>query len=646
MQQPLELSTDRFLAAAAGERGIAFKQLLTQLKLAVKDDQLDAAAAALRRATLPSLDYTSARSLHGVLKRVRSGTRRASPPVRLAILSGFSSKHLTELLELFLFAAGLEVEIYEADYGVFRQEILDPDSHLHAFSPKLLYLATGWRDLANRPEIGASAQQVRELVDREFEEWSRLWQTAHDTMTSQIVQNNFDLPPWRILGNHEMRHPSSLGRFISLVNQSFFEQASPYVTIHDVDHLAASAGRWSWGDERYFHHAKIPCAPEYLVDYAHSAASVISSLLGKAKKCLVLDLDNTLWGGVIGDDGLGGIRLGQGDGEAEAFQDFQRYAKGLQSRGVILAVCSKNDERTAREPFEKHSEMILRLDDISCFVANWDDKALNLRLIAEQLNIGLDSLVFVDDNPAERAIVRRFVPEVGVPEIPADPADFVRVLESHRYFQIASLGKEDLQRTDYYRANVARLQVRQSATDIDSFLASLQMVARIAPIESVTLERSTQLINKSNQFNLTTRRYSSAEVQAMAQDPGWITRTVSLADRFGDNGLISVLLARIEGDVVDIDTWLMSCRVLKRGVEDLLLNDLCAAAIGRGARTVRGEFIPTARNALAREHYQHLGFVRIRDDNEHTWWELKLVEDWKPRTHHIQEAALDGAGSR
>ena len=245
------------------------------------------------------------------------------------------------------------------------------------------------------------------------------------------------------------------------MNLALQDSAPPYVTIHDIDHLSAVSGRWEWGDDRFFHHAKLPCSPERLVDYAHSLSSLIVAQLGAGRKCLVLDLDNTLWGGVIGDDGLGGIRLGQGDPESESFVAFQRYAKSLCERGVILAVCSKNTESVARQVFEEHAEMVLRLDDIACFIANWDDKATNLRRIARELNIGLNSLVFVDDNPAERAIVRRLVPDVAVPELPADPADYIFALERHRYFQPVTLSAEDLQRTAYYRADSAATRPSQ-----------------------------------------------------------------------------------------------------------------------------------------------------------------------------------------
>ena len=316
------------------------------------------------------------------------------------------------------------------------------------------------------------------------------------------------------------------------MNALLSEAAPAFVTVHDVDHLAAAWGRWIWDDARFVHQAKLPCAPEGLPDYAQSVASLIAAQMGVVKKCLVLDLDNTLWGGVVGDDGLGGIRLGQGDAEGEAFIAFQQYVKSLRQRGIILAVCSKNREETAREVFEKHTEMVLRLEDISCFVANWESKSTNLRTISSRLNIGLNSLVFVDDNPAERSIVRQLTPEVAVPELPEDVTGYIQALEQHRYFQVLNVGVEDFQRTEYYRTDGQRRQMEESAGDIESFLKSLEMIARTSPIRSDTLERSVQLISRSNQFNLTTRRYSAAEVMAIMKDRTWITRTVSLCRSF------------------------------------------------------------------------------------------------------------------
>jgi FkbH-like protein len=629
---------DRWISAPEARVGDAFKELTAGLRQAMAQGLLNEAAGALRRAIVPTLDYTRLQSLQRIRKQLRGKTTDARLTVKLGILGSFTTKPLADFIELFLFAAGVEANIYEGEYGVFRQDIFDAQSGLHGFAPQVLFLATTWRDLARRPDYASDAPEVLRIVEAEYAEWAALWQRAHQDLGCQIIQNNFTLPPWRAFGNHEARQAGSPARFIALINQTMANAAPAYVTMHDVDYLASLAGRWRWDDPRFYHHAKLPCDPESLVDYAHSVASIVAAQLGLAKKCLVLDLDNTLWGGVIGDDGLGGIRLGQGDPAGEAFLEFQKYVQSLRRRGVLLAVCSKNQHETAWEAFDKHPEMVLRQGDFSCFMANWNDKATNLRAIAKQLNIGADSLVFIDDNPAERAIVRQLAPEVAVPELPDDVTGYVRAIEQHRYFQVLSIGAEDFQRTDYYQADQARREVQSSASDVESFLRSLEMKARIGPIHAATLERSVQLIHRSNQFNLTTRRRSVAEVTRLLEDPAWLTRTVSLADRFGDNGLISVLLACVRGEALEIDTWLMSCRVLKRGVEQFLLNHLCSLAHEAGLKVVRGEYIPTAKNSLVRDHYAGLGFTQAgQSDGGHTYWELPLPSPGQPRTTFIEE---------
>ena len=537
------LATTYLAATDADGRRRAFGNLTSALKAKIRDEQFGEAAHGLKLAIHPALDFTSAQSLSRIHKSLRPHLPEA-PPVRVAILGNQTLDQLTPLVELFLFEVGIDVELYTAPYGTLRQEILDGDSGLYQFRPHITFLATSWRDLGHVPNTNDDRTRVNELVELEIADWTASWQRILQRTGGQVIQNNFDSPPARALDNHDRRHSSGLSRFIDRVNLALMEHAPSGVTIHDLDHLAAAAGRWTWGDERFFHLAKLPCAPECQVDYAHSVASVIAALRGVTRKCLVLDLDNTLWGGVIGDDGLGGIRLGQGDAEGEAFAAFQRYVLDLRRRGILLAVCSKNNEAIAREVFEKHSEIILRTGDIACFIANWDDKATNLRRIARELNIGTNALVFVDDNPAERALVRELLPEVAVPEMPADPADFVRALERHRYFQITALAAEDFQRTDFYKANAERAALETSADSVEAFLQSLRMTARLSPVTPANVERSAQLVNKSNQFNLTTKRTTPADLLAKSRDPDWFTLTVSLADRFGDNGLISVVLAR------------------------------------------------------------------------------------------------------
>ncbi len=631
-----QTALESYLGAGPERRAEAFSGLHAQLRAALAEQRWADAEGLLRGAVTPTCDFTTFQSLYRAYAKLKPRLSKR-PTTKLAILGGFTTAQLAQAVELALFSMGGLAEVHEAEYGVCRQEILDAGSSLYEFKPDTVFLATTWRDLARRPAIGPSRDEAAALIRDEAADWAALWRAAHERAGCLVIQNTFDRPAWRQLDNHEMRHPSSLWRFVSGVNAALADAAPPHVVLHDVDSLAGIAGRRAWGDDRFFFHAKLPCAPDLIVEYGFSVASLLAARLGLSKKCLVLDLDNTCWGGVIGDDGLGGIRLGQGGAEGEAFLAFQQYAKALKQRGVLLAVCSKNDERAAKEPFEKHPEMVLRLDDISCFVANWNDKASNLREIARRLNIGVDSLVFVDDNPAERALVRQLAPEVAVPEVPEDPAGFVQALEPYRHFQTLSLAAEDLQRSDYYRADAQREQAMAGAGSVDDFLKSLSMVARVAPIDAVSLERAAQLINKSNQFNLTTRRRSAAEVSALMSDPVWLTRTVSLTDRFGDNGLISVVLAKVDGDALVVDTWLMSCRVLKRGVESLLNNHLARWAAGNGLARVLGEYIPTKKNALVRDHFAGLGYEKLGEDAEgRTRWELRLA-GFSPRPVFIEE---------
>ena len=641
LQKELHLALEEHLAAVdSGHKKV--RQLVLALTRSIEAQLYDNAIGTLQRAVVSSLDYTSAQSLYRIYRQLEPHWAKPAAKTRIAVLSNQTVVQFSQFVELFLFSAGISGLCYTPDFGVLQQEIFDPGSGLHDFSPNVLFLASTWRDLVHLPQAADDKQKVGELVEAELSYWRLLWQTAHQRFGCQIIQNNFDSPPWRHFGNFETRHVGSMGRFIGCVNEAFANGAPPHVIVHDTNYLCNAAGLWNWGDQRFFHHAKLPCAPEFLVDYAHSAASLAAAQLGMAKKCLVLDLDNTLWGGVIGDEGIGQIRLGAGNAEGEAYVAFQRYLKGLKTRGVILAVCSKNEDHVAREVFEKHPEMVLRTDDISCFVANWTDKASNLRNIAKQLNLGLDSMVFLDDNPAERSIVRQLLPQVCVPELPEDVTGYIRALERHRFFQVVAVNTEDLRRTEMYRANIERENAGSSADSLDAFLQSLDMRAVIGPVNSTTVERTAQLIARSNQFNLTTRRYSNGDVQAMAKDPNWITCTVTLFDRFGSNGLISVLLAKVQEDVLLIDTWLMSCRVLKRGVEDFLLANLVKTARSRGLRVIHGEFIPTAKNDLVRQHYDRLGFSLISEDFDgHTGWEL-AVESWTGRKCFIQEIEANG----
>ncbi len=366
-------------------------------------------------------------------------------------------------------------------------------------------------------------------------------------------------------------------------------------------------------------------------------AAIFRAIYGRSRKCLVLDLDNTLWGGVIGDDGVDRIRIGKETAEAEAFTAFQQYCKRIRQRGVLLAVCSKNTDAIAREGF-RHPDSVLSLEDFAAFRANWEPKHENLLAIARELNIGVDSLVFVDDNPAERAIVAAQLPAVAVPDVGSDVTQFIRVIERERYFESVRLSSDDVARASQYAANAQRVEAESRFASYGEYLDSLQMQAEIGPFTPVYMDRIAQLINKTNQWNLTTRRYTRGEVDRVAEAPDHVTLYGKLADVFGDNGLISIIIGRREGAALHVDTWLMSCRVLKRDMELAMLDALVACAQRLGLHSLIGTYLRTEKNGMVSDHYEKLGFqctARAEDGSASTW-RLNLADGYRPRNTHIK----------
>lgn len=625
---------EAYLRSDAPQRASMFKSFVARLKSLAAGGEADAAAGWARRAISLDLDYSSHLSLRKIIQQAPATGR---DPLRVAVLGGPTTTQFVWLLHNFLQAGGVTAEIFEGEYGLFRQSILMPDPGLDAFRPQIIFFATNARDLPEATSPATQRAELDRLAEEEAEQWRQLWRMANERWGCQIVQNLFDIAPGGVLGHYAHRVAGSRESFVARVNRALVADAPGFVLFHDQQALALEVGARQWFDPRYYLEAKMPCAPECLPVYAHSVAAIILAAKGKTRKVLVLDLDNTLWGGVVGDDGIGGIRMGQGSAEGESYLAFQKFAKALSQRGVLLAVCSKNDEANAREPFEKLPEMALKLNDFSSFFANWENKADNLRAIATELNLGLDSFVFVDDNPAERALVRQFLPQVAVPDMPADAADYVSAVARHRFFEPAAMTDEDLKRSEYYQQDRQRRQLATAHTDITAFLQSLEMEARVEPIGAANLERSTQLVNKSNQFNLTTRRYTLAEMKDKAASKDWLTITISLRDKMGDNGLISVLLAEQKGRDLAIDTWVMSCRVLLRGVEGLALEMILQEAARRGCERVLGSYIPTAKNQMVAGHYAALGFESLGSaDGGTTHWARTVSRDSSPARHHIR----------
>ena len=566
----------------------------------------------------------------------------ATVPVRLAILSSSTVDHLLPGLRVGALRHGIWLETQLGNYGQYSQELQDPSAAIHSFHPTCVLFAFDARHMLRGIDSAAGAETAERWLDETVADLSRHWALARTRFACKVVQQGI-LPIFPALfGNNEQRLPGSSASLVVRLNQRLRQAADASgVEMLAIDARAARDGLDAWYDAALWHRGKQEVHPGATPFYGDLLARLLAAYQGRSRKCLVLDLDNTLWGGVVGDDGVAGLLLGNGSSLGEAFIDFQSYARSLSRRGIILAVCSKNDEANALEPFDAHPEMVLKRSDIACFVANWQDKAANIREIASRLNIGLDSLVFADDNPFERNIVRRELPMVAVPELPDDPALFGRVIADAGYFEGVHLTAEDRERTQQYQATLQRTAVMQSVTDLPSYLRSLEMRMHWTRFDAVGLSRIVQLVNKTNQFNLTTRRTNSEEVEQIIADPRALSLQIRLIDRFGDNGIISIIAGHLSGtggpgdelglpaavksgDLV-LHTWLMSCRVLGRGVEQATLNLVIEEAKRLDARRLIGIYRPTAKNDMTRELYAGFGFGLLeRASDGTTLWTLDL----------------------
>ena len=539
-------------------------------------------------------------------------------PVRLAILGSSTTTHLHANIRVAALRRGIWLSLYETDYGQYFQELLDNSSGLHAFQPDVVLFVIDAFSLASGVTAGMADAAAAAALDETTGRIAECWRIAREAFSCQIIQQAaLDVFP-AIIGENEARLGGSRATFVAAFN-AWLRQASvaARVDVLSLDHRAARDGLFGWFNPALWHRSKQEVVPTAAPFYGDLVGRLVAAKQGRSFKCLVLDLDNTLWGGVIGDDGLDGIVLGQGSANGEAFVAVQEYAREQSRRGVILAVCSKNDEASAREPFERHPDMVLKSRDIACFVANWQDKAANIREIAAQLNIGLDALVFLDDNPFERALIREELPMVAVPEVGDDPALYPYTLADAGYFESLALTDEDRERSTHYQGNLQREALKHNATDMESYLRGLDMKLIWRRFDQLGLQRTVQLINKTNQFNLTTQRYTEDDIRAVMGDPRAIGLQLRLTDRFGDNGVIGIVIGKLDAHATMIlDTWLMSCRVLGRQVEQATLNLIAELSREMGALTLEGHYKPTKKNGMVKDHYRRLGFEVVQQNED------------------------------
>lgn len=533
-------------------------------------------------------------------------------PVRkIALLGDTATQFLSVAIRGMGVERGYHIDLFESEYNQVERQVLDMTSDLHGFHADYTVVFQSTHKLLENYSLLPVSEQ-----DRLAEERLEFIRALCNSVQGRIIYYNYPEIEDAVFGSYANKVPSSFTCQLRKLNYELMNLAQQYpnLFICDLSSLQNKFGRDFMFDSNVYVSTEMVLSLDILPYVASRTLDIICAVEGKFKKCLILDLDNTVWGGVVGDDGWENIQVGHGLGIGKAFTEFQEWVRKLKNRGVLIAVCSKNDEEKAKEPFEKNPEMVLRLDDIAVFIANWENKADNIRTIQRILNIGFDSMVFLDDNPFERNMVRENVPEVTVPELPEDPGEYLEYLYSLNLFETVSYGAGDKDRTKQYQTEAKRVSLQKSFTNEADFLKSLNMVSEVRGFDAFNIPRVAQLSQRSNQFNLRTVRYTEAEIEAMEKDDHYVTFSFSLADKFGDNGLICVVIMEKEDmETLFINTWFMSCRVLKRGMENFTLHTIVDYAKEHGFRHIIGEYLPTAKNKMVEEHYLRLGFVPMEN---------------------------------
>lgn len=577
-----------------------------------------------------------------ILKKAKSikktlladGTARISK--KIAVLGGSTTHDIIKVLELFLLHYGIAPSFYESEYAQYWQDAMFENESLEAFAPDIIFIHTNNRNISEYPDLSASVKEVEDLLEKHYTHFRVMWDKLRDTYHCPIIQNNFEYPYYRLLGNREAYDIHGRISFLNRLNEKFYRYAAENANfyINDIQYLSACYGLDKWSDPFYWHMYKYALCLPAVPAFSFQVANLIKAIYGKNKKALVLDLDNTLWGGVVGDDGAENLEIGQETSMGQVFSEFQQYVKQQKDIGIMLTVSSKNEEENALAGLNR-PDSVLKPEDFITIKANWEPKSKNVAEIAAELNIMQDALVFVDDNPAEREIIRTQLSSVAAPEI-GSPEQYIRILDRSGFFEVTSLSEDDRKRSDMYKANLERKKQQESFGDYKEYLQSLQMQGTIKPFEPMYMARIAQLTNKSNQFNLTTKRYSQAEIEQVSADPSVITLYGRLEDKFGDNGVVSVIIGHQEEKSLHVDLWLMSCRVLKRDMEYAMMDTLVAACRQRGITEIKGYYYPTAKNKMVEQFYGLQGFsVESKDEQGNTVWDYRIPEKYENKNQVI-----------
>ncbi|MFO0827690.1 MAG: HAD-IIIC family phosphatase [Phycisphaerales bacterium] len=627
------------------------RALRAEIDAHVAAGDVSAATIALRKLWRASPDPATAGFVVARFDALRGqhGDKLAMTPARLAILRSYTVEPIVPMLKAGAYCAGIALDVYLSEFNAYVQDIINPSSPLYAFQPTVVVLAVQTRDIA--PDlwlrfVDLSPQQVDESAQHIVDAYRSWIETLRRHTKAHVIVHNLERPAHPALGAFDRLAERSQLETIEKINAGIaaIAKAKSNVYVLDYDQLLARRGVDRTHDERKWLTVRMPLNAGEMGTLALEWLRFLHPICGRTCKALVLDLDNTLWGGVIGEDGMEGIKLDT-EYPGAAFQKFQRAILDLFERGVILAINSKNNEADAMEAINNHPGMLLKADHFAAFRINWMDKATNLREIARELNIGIDSLAFFDDNPVEREWVASQLPEVTVIDVPADPMGYAAALRAAPQFERLSLSAEDRVRGRMYAENRLRSELQSQFSSMEEFYESLNMEMEFVPVGAGSLPRIAQLTQKTNQFNLTTRRYSEEQVASMAADPAWQLCAVRVKDRFGDNGIVGVAFTRLEGDEAEIDTLILSCRVIGRTVETGFLSYIAERAIGAGAKRLHGWYLPTKKNAPCKEFYGAHGFAvrEQRDGGVHYGFDLTSGEIAWPRWIKRLDMARTGA---
>lgn len=571
------------------------------------------------------------------IKRTLLSMETTRIPKKIAVLGGSTTHDIIRILELFLLDQGIEPSFYESEYAQYWQDAMFDNSELVEFAPDLIYVHTSNRNITSYPTLSDNKETVDELLESQYKHFEVMWEKLQSTYHCPIIQNNFEFPFYRLMGNQDAADYHGKINFITRLNQKFYEYGQTHENfyINDIQYLSACYGLDAWSDPFFWHMYKYALCLPAIPILAFNVANIIKSIYGKNKKALVLDLDNTLWGGIVGDDGVENLEIGQETSMGQVFTEFQQYIKDHKDIGIMLNVNSKNEEENAIAGLS-HPDGVLKPEDFILIKANWNPKSKNIVDIAQELNILPESLVFVDDNPAEREIVRAQVSGVAIPEI-GKPEHYIQILDKSGFFEVTKLSEDDKKRNEMYKANQERRQQEASFGNYEDYLHSLDMVGTIRPFEPMYMARIAQLTNKSNQFNLTTKRFTQSEIEQTAADEKYITLYGKLEDKFGDNGVVTVVIGRVEEELLHMELWLMSCRVLKRDMEFAMMDEVIEKCLERGIKAIRGYFYPTAKNAMVKNFYELQGFTKISEDEAgNAVWEYQIPDEYVKKNNVIK----------